>query len=472
MTALSRGVRFVLYPSPAQAKVLRQWIGCQRVIYNAKVDEDQYFKSLYRKALSLTGVATPLDQQYAQFKSDLTPWLSEVPSQLLRNGAFRWMTAKQRQLKGLAKAPVKKRAHGRQAVLITKELFTFVPVDKLDPTKGHTLVLGTPKFPVGEMRFNAHRLYLIPNQLTISHQAGVWFLSFNFEVETDIVLRTPEELAYEFNNLSDEALQAVTAGVDRGVANRLADSTGNFYGCDPVVEARIKRKDVGIRRYQRRMARQVKGSANRNKTKAALARKQNYRQRCAQDWAHKQTYRMVTSGVKVHVLEALKTVNMVRCAKPKQEGGKWVRNGAAAKSGLNRAILGSCWGRVATYLPYKAAQRNQLVLFVPAQYSSQECSECKHTHPDNRPDQARFVCQRCGHAEHADTNAARVIKKRGIAALRAGIVKKPRKSVRIKSKTGVESPGVPVERPNKTPPEISQVAHIATKQELMGCSKP
>ncbi|MDO9179191.1 MAG: helix-turn-helix domain-containing protein [Agitococcus sp.] len=88
MPSYSTGVRFALYPSLVQASVLRQWIGCQRVIYNAKVAEDQYFNTFRRHALSLTGEPTPLDQHYAQFKTELTPWLSDVPSQILRNGEW------------------------------------------------------------------------------------------------------------------------------------------------------------------------------------------------------------------------------------------------------------------------------------------------------------------------------------------------------------------------------------------------
>jgi putative transposase len=218
------------------------------------------------------------------------------------------------------------------------------------------------------------------------------------------------------------------------------------------------------------MARQVKGSSNRNKTKAKLARLQNYRARCAQDWVHKTTYALVTSGTKVHVLEALQVRNMTRKAKPKTENGKWVRNGAAAKSGLNKAILGSAWGRLAVYLKYKAERRNQLVLVVPAHYSSQECSECKYTHPDNRAEQAKFVCQRCGLTLHADINASRVIRARGMAQLRAGVVVKPKKRIAMKRKvqteTGAGCPGVPVERMVSRSREQSLETHAASKQEI------
>ena len=76
------GVKFAVHPSPKQATSLRQWIGCQRVIYNARVEEDNYFRTFKRKSLSLVDQKVPLDQQYSQFKNEeLTPWLSDVPSQ-------------------------------------------------------------------------------------------------------------------------------------------------------------------------------------------------------------------------------------------------------------------------------------------------------------------------------------------------------------------------------------------------------
>ena len=83
------GNRFRCYPTPKQAQTLLRWIGCQRFIYNAKVGEDRYFRTFASTFLSLTGQHAPLDQQYSQFKTELTPWLAEVPSQVLRNGAVK-----------------------------------------------------------------------------------------------------------------------------------------------------------------------------------------------------------------------------------------------------------------------------------------------------------------------------------------------------------------------------------------------
>ena len=87
------GNRFRCYPTPAQEQTLLQWIGCQRNIYNSKVREDQYFRRFARKSLQHAGQYAPIDQQYSQFKSALTPYLGEVPSVLLRNGAVLWKQA-------------------------------------------------------------------------------------------------------------------------------------------------------------------------------------------------------------------------------------------------------------------------------------------------------------------------------------------------------------------------------------------
>lgn len=77
---------------------------------------------------------------------------------------------------------------------------------------------------------------------------------------------------------------------------------------------------------------------------------------------------------------------------------------------------------------------------VPAFYSSQECGACGHIHQGNRVSQPGFVCQSCGHAAHADHNAATVIAGRGVRQLLTGqAVKKEKKTCRIRrQKVGAE----------------------------------
>ena len=458
MSSFQSGVRFLALPNAQQAATLRRWIGCQRYIFNAKVEEDRLFAAqrqmMLREDVGAV-IRTPLDRLYAQFKDDnLTPWLSEVPSQVLREGTYRWFNAKQRHLKGLAHAPKKRSPHDFNSVMLCSDLFKF--------TKENRLIIGTAKFPVGVLRFKAHRTFGSPKMITLRESAGRWFVSFSYEQSVDSVesagrdsklLREPQELAYELGLLGEKEVAALTLGIDRNVAdNYVATSHGDFFSPEAVMLERIARKARGAKRQQRHLARTQKGSANRRKAAARIARKYRYKVEVLRDFAHKTSLALSDSGAKLIVFEDLKIQNMTRKSKPKQDNsGRWLRNGRSAKAGLNRSILSSAWGCIRVMTQYKAARRNVLVAFVCPHHSSQGCSLCGHTHPENRRG-AAFTCQRCGYARHADLNAAENIAARGVALLRSGELEKPPKAtkrvaVKRKKNSGSVRPGVSVECP-------------------------
>ena len=52
---MQQGYKFRIYPTKDQQRTLRQWIGCQRFIYNAKVSEDRYYRAFARSSLQHTG---------------------------------------------------------------------------------------------------------------------------------------------------------------------------------------------------------------------------------------------------------------------------------------------------------------------------------------------------------------------------------------------------------------------------------
>ncbi len=422
---MQTGNRFRAYPTPAQEQVLLQWIGHQRFVYNAKVSEDRYYRTFAKKAVSLSGTPVPVDQEYSRFIGPETPWLREVPSQILRNGAVLWKQAYGRFHSGLAGRPTFKRKDGRQSVWITSELFSFRTNDK---TQTEELVLGTRKFPVGVLSFTAHVPYSRPSSLHVSVEAGKWYVSFS----SDDGLPEPkeEETVSWLRLFTEEELEVRTLGFDRGVAVPVMASSGQSIDLLPVHKSRTERKERARRRYQRRLARQNKGSQNRKKTKRRLARTFEYAKNVRKDVVHKATHTFTTDPERsLFVVEDLKIKNMTKSPEPKKDGsGRHVKNGARAKAGLNRAILSSCWGLFVLFLSYKARRNGKLVIKVPPQFSSQECAHCGHIHPDNWPSQAEFVCQRCGLTDNADRNAGLVIAKRGIRLLLEGDVQ--RKPVR------------------------------------------
>ena len=180
----------------------------------------------------------------------------------------------------------------------------------------------------------------------------------------------------------------MAVGLDRGVALPLAGSDGQQFDFLPVQGKRLASQEKHKKRWQKRQARRIKGSKNWVKAKRKVARYQRYGADVRRDVAHKTSHALAAD----------------------------------------------------IYLGYKARRQGKLVIEVPAFYSSQECGSCGHIHQDNRVSQSEFVCQSCGHTDHADHNAAKVIAGRGAKQLLAGKgVKKEKKTCRItRQKVGAE----------------------------------
>ena len=465
------GYRFRLYPTKEQAETLLRWIGCQRLIYNAKVQEDRYFRRFRARFAACTGMEIPVDQSYSQFKTERTTFLQAVPSQVLRNGAVLWRQAYARHFQGLGGRPKRKRKGGKQSVWLTSELFRFVPVAERETGEitGYRLIVGTNKYPVGEIPYKAHRVHSRPASIHISIQSGHWFVSFAAE-DSAVSESDPEVVADHLRSLGEERLLARTLGADRGVAKPLMTSDGRVYDLMPVQKDRIEKHRQQTKKWQRRAARRKKGSKNQQKAYRRAARYKRYDTNVRREYAHQTSHALVANDdYDLYVFEDLKIQNMTRRPRAKKdEKGRWMKNGVKAKAGLNRAILASAWGQVLQFTEYKARRAWKLVVKILPAYSSQECAACAYTHPDNRPSQAEFVCLRCGHQDNADHNASLVVARRGVKKLLSGEpLAKKKKSVRMRKQLGPERSEVtPGETPIRHDAGDPGVAHKSMSQEI------
>jgi putative transposase len=129
------------------------------------------------------------------------------------------------------------------------------------------------------------------------------------------------------------------------------------------------------------------------------------------DGAHKAANALI-ARYDVIVHEDLRIANMTRSASGTIEAPG--RN-VAAKSGLNRSILDAGWGVFLTILSHKAESAGRELIGVNPAGTSRTCARCGHRAKDNRLTQAEFACTACGHAAHADVNAA-------VNIVRAGLV--------------------------------------------------
>ena len=165
-------------------------MGCARSIWNAKVEEERYYRTYARKYCTI-GTYAPIDQTTSQFKSkELSPWLSECPSQILRNSAVNWYQTYQKFMSGKCGRPKRKPKTDKGSIYLTREVFRF---DHCDDGNVR-LFIGTKTNNIGYLSFKAHGKFEIPNSLYVRKERGHYYVSFCYEQgQPDRKLSTNEE---------------------------------------------------------------------------------------------------------------------------------------------------------------------------------------------------------------------------------------------------------------------------------------
>lgn len=410
------GIKLQAHPTKEQRRILSQWMGCARFIWNAKCAEDLYLTQFAKLYLPL-GTYPEVNQSYSQYKNrELTPWLFECPSQVLRNAASNWYNTHKNFQKGLCGKPVPKKKAQGGSILLTRELFYFEKCED-----GVTrLWIGTKKNNIGYLSIKNHTVYGEPNSIRIKKKNGRYTVSFCYEdgLSEENLLNQVQYLE-EIQRWDKEKLESVTVGIDRGVVIPV-QAGDQSYDFTEEQKRKKKRKERYIRRCQRRLVRQKKGSNRRKRTKQNLAKAHEKVANIRKDFCHKASRSIVDNEkTKIIVLEDIRTSSMTKKPKPKKNEatGKWEKNNRSSKAGLNRSILDKGWYQCEAFIFYKAYRAGKAVFKIPAQYTSQECADCGHTHSSNRKRQDLFICGACGYSENADRNAAEVIKKRAIKLL-------------------------------------------------------
>jgi len=216
-------------------------------------------------------------------------------------------------------------------------------------------------------------------------------------------------------------------GLDMGLESFYTDSHGNT-----VENPRFLRKaEVRIRRLQRAVSRRKKGGANREKVRKLLAKAHLKVQRQRRDFAVKLARCVVRSNDLV-AFEDLAVCNMVR-------------NGRLAKS-----INDAAWSLFRRWLEYYGVVYGRIVVPVPPQYTSQNCSRCGMPVLKSLSERTHR-CPCCGLVLDRDHNAALNILQRGLETVGRGTPKPnawgesglchPSRDGRMVS--GLAEPGIP-----------------------------
>jgi len=373
---IHRAYRFRVYPTEAQVARLDAWQDALRFLWNLALEQRLW--GLARPRSERRYYSAPEQQrQLTALRAEL-PWLADVPRHATAKVLADLDLAWQRCFTRLARQPRCKRKGRDRVSLCEPDVAAW---------SHNTDTITFPK--LGRLRARVHRDVVgTPKSLALIREVDQWFAVIT--VEQDVADPVPK--------------REPVVGLDRGVANLVADSDGRLVANPRPLQQSLAR----LAHSQRAVARKRKGSRNQQKARVRVAKLHRKVRRQRDYMLH-----VLSAGYsKSHgtvVVENLNVKNMTSSAAGSlEEPGANVR----AKAGLNRAILDSGWSRFAFLLEYKLERAGGRLVQVRAAYSSQTCSDCGAVDGANRQTQTNFRCIRCGHAEHADLNAAKVIKSR------------------------------------------------------------
>lgn len=382
-----RAVIVRLEPILEQMRLLGRFLGCRRYVWNRALAIQ-----LQRLNDGLTLLTyCQLAKLLTEWRNDEeTGWLADAPVHTQQATLKDLDLAFQRWRKGTSRRPrFKKRGTGESIRYPDQKQikFDFTTHD----ADGRSLLprIFLPK--LGWVKFRQSQD--IPGKVcnvTVSYKAGHYYAAIQVEIEISpqVIPRTDEN----------------TVGGDIGICHFLVLSDGTEID-KPV---HIDRIEMRLAEAQRKLSRMTRGSKNHTKQKKRIQRLHRKVSCARRDFLHKASAKVSKNHVYVQ-LEDAKVSRMLQTSRSEQPEGQLF---SPPDEWFHRRLLDIGWAMFLFYLDYKLRARGgQLILVNPA-YTSQECSECGSIAKANRPTQALFHCQSCHHEEHADHNAAKVIKKR------------------------------------------------------------
>lgn len=323
---------------------------------------------------TLTSVA--LHKELNRLKRTDFPWMYEVskcaPQESLRNldAAFaqffrRVKLKKAGQWRGKVGYPhFKSRKNGVGKFRLTGTIRVFAGHIQL-PRLGRLKLKERGYLPTREVHILS---------ASVSERAGRWFVSV--QVEEEIEKPAPA--------------RGKVVGVDLGVANLATCCDGRRYP-NPRALQQVEKK---LRRLQRQLSRQQKGSRNREKTRTKLARTHF---RAAN--LRKDTLQKVTSAILAKTKPAVQRPQTVVLEDLNGEGMR-------SNHKLARALADVGLSEFRFQIEYKAGWYGSQVLFADRFFpSTKRCSRCGHPHEVRLAERA-YSCERCGLVIDRDLNAA------------------------------------------------------------------
>ena len=363
--------KYRIYPTPEQERQLAREFGCARYVYNwghrltldgleelnnlgdfdSKKARSQAFKEHVPSYEDLARKLTCLKKQ------EETSFLQEVSLDQLQQSLRHLGSAWKRCFQKKSQRPRFKKKQNKQSISYSRNGFRF---------RDGEFFVAKLQDPI-EVRWT-RPLPSTPKTATlIKDQAGRTFVSFTVEVKPESLPPTTK-----------------TVGVDLGLSHFLSTSDGEKVENPRYLQADLKK----LATAQKRLAKKKKGSRNREKARAKVARLHARIADKRHDFLQKLSTRLVRENQAIGI-EDLAVKNMVKNKK------------------LSRAISDVGWGAFVRMLEYKAEWYGREVVKIDRWFpSSKTCSSCHHVVASLPLSVREWQCPSCGESHDRDVNAA------------------------------------------------------------------
>lgn len=373
MKSLYKAYTIELDPNNKQVILLKKSCGVARFAYNWALDK------VNKKELKPS--LTALSKEINQIKDEQFPWVREVSKWCLQS------TFKDLQ-KSFLNFFNKKSKYPKFKKKADKQSFTVWSDIKTKPDKIHI-----PK--IGWIRLKESNYIPLDKKIisaTCFYRAGRWFVSVIVKEE-----------------LISKVVSGVI-GVDLGINKLAVLSDGTIFE-NPKA---LRSYKAQLRKQQKRLSRQKKGSKRRETTKNKLAKLYYRIANIRKDAIHKATSWITkTKFPETVVLENLSVKNMMKNHK------------------LAGAISDCSFYEFRRQIEYKQAWNGGKVVIADRFYpSSKTCSKCGNVKPDLKQSDRTYKCN-CGLELDRDLNAAKNLMSLGLRANAHGevtVVKQPLRS--------------------------------------------
>ena len=360
-----RAYKFRLYPDEEQKILIHKTFGCSRFVYNYYLNYQK--ENGVQKALNLCKDLKELENNHE--------YLKEVDSCALRCSIFDLEDGFNNFFAKRSGYPNFKSKFNRQSYRTSCIRSTYkgkqysnIEVDLL------TRFIKLPK--LGKVKIRGYR-----------DKERIEGKIVNATISRETTNKYYVSVLVEEDILIDKVIPTSIVGIDLGIKDLVVTSDGIKYGNEKILTKYEKR----LKRLQRKLSRQVKGSKNYLKTKEKIARIyakiKNYRKHYLNDIANE-----IVNDHEIIVTESLLVKDMFQ----------------DKKKAFNKSLSDAAVSKLRSLIEWKCKIKGKIYYKINTYYpSSQICSHCGYKNSKLKDLSIReYDCPKCGVHNDRDINAS------------------------------------------------------------------